>query len=1195
MKIKDILQVNLEEDIKSVIDLEDHSEQLILSEIDSYIVTDNIGMYYSEFAKVYSSNIKETGVWISGFYGSGKSYFGKMLGYLLENKTIGGTPFADRFKQRFIGIKDESLIINDLGVLQKYKTKVIFLDIAKQNTTNGLAYTLFRGFLKNLDFLDNEYGIIEYELFIAGEYSKFLDQVEKTSGRSWKEIRKSMLDVEPGVKKALLGWKYSEDEYKNTIIYIQNTVTDFSSSRLKDMLAKYTEKYPDEKIVFLFDEASEALNQKKFSLIDLEDLSESLSSLGQKVWTVAIAQEKLDDVINNSNVTSSLLTKVTDRFKTKIHLEATEVDVIIKQRLLGKKEAEYNKLTAYYSKHKGKITDFTGLNAAGIEKTDDENAFAVYYPFHKYQFSLLQNFLFGTKGLATTKIAARGMIITTFDVLRKRLMGEELYNTASAHAICAEAQPQPPALLVNRYDNARRIIEEQNIKLNGRNLLETIHFLSEAEIVPVTIENITKAFVANAEHYHETYENIRFALDILVKSRILLVNNNLYKITSDLEQRLIDEMAGYPVELFVKRKYLVDILKKISTIKDLAKIQYNGQQYDFSVVSENDDEIAGSSIKYTRVVLYNLYNVDGTDSAFVEKIKTATKDDRGIITVIPDTSSFQEADECVVQIKRISYLEDRHGSSSDSDVKKIVRDFLAIRDEKEKRLYELVEDAYRKSSIINLYNVYRPGEAAFVSSMKERQSKVIDNIYTRRIASQLGDSVAVQVIKETRPAQLHKYFSGDDFAFFDSAGNFIGEGLKSAEEILSKTRNTFVEGKTLESDLAQPPTGFTYGTVASTTAALFRAGKIIARFNGEEKFTYSDHGASLIFDSSRNFGKASFKAVSRALTAEQKKVIVDALLDINYKDVMGQAIDYNSSDYELAISVKKLADTYISRVDAHRKTVKDFDSLFGNVHNNREALAEFVGTVNDSNYIERAEYFIANLAVYREAVKAITKAETFLRNNLDKIQTYKRFAEDLRVDYNKCEDLPESFRELYTSFHEIMKEDIVARFSDIQAITQKMKDQYYDLMQSANKEMSEKHTDLKKKAQSLVNEIEKYPPELNSAVLERAKKFVDYADKRINKEINLSYDVRCANCGLTLSEMKNAIALVQNQTDSMMFIRYDIKTEAAEEEKGIKKTITHHPLPRLMKAGEYRKILNAQLTFIKDVKDDEEIAIEYKE
>ena len=92
MKIKDILTIDLSEDIKNVIDLEDFSETEIQSEMENYIITDGLAKDYSDFVANFTSNIVETGVWISGFYGSGKSYFGKMLGYLLSNRSISGTP-----------------------------------------------------------------------------------------------------------------------------------------------------------------------------------------------------------------------------------------------------------------------------------------------------------------------------------------------------------------------------------------------------------------------------------------------------------------------------------------------------------------------------------------------------------------------------------------------------------------------------------------------------------------------------------------------------------------------------------------------------------------------------------------------------------------------------------------------------------------------------------------------------------------------------------------------------------------------------------------------------------------------------------------------------------------------------------------------------------------------------------------------
>ena len=185
--IKDILKLDLNEDIKNVIDLEDQSENEIQSELESYIVTDGLGEHLSTFIKQYTSNIKETGVWLSGFYGSGKSYFGKMLGYLIANPTINGTTARDRFMPRLAGVKNESFIKNDILKLDSIKSTVVFLDIAKQNTDNGLAFTLFSNFLKKLGLRDDVYGYMEFDFLIEGK----LDLIHKKStGVIWKRLER---------------------------------------------------------------------------------------------------------------------------------------------------------------------------------------------------------------------------------------------------------------------------------------------------------------------------------------------------------------------------------------------------------------------------------------------------------------------------------------------------------------------------------------------------------------------------------------------------------------------------------------------------------------------------------------------------------------------------------------------------------------------------------------------------------------------------------------------------------------------------------------------------------------------------------------------------------------------------------------------------------------------------------------------
>lgn len=286
-KINEILTLDLQEDIKNVIDLEDHSELEIQQELVSYIVTEGIGAHLYNFINQFTSNIKETGVWISGFYGSGKSYFGKMLGYIIDNPLINGTPARERFIPRLKGVHDESLIENSIRNLNSINSRVVFLDVAKQNTDRGLAFTLFTNLLKNLGFRDDIYGYMEFDLYIDGKYDAFKNKTKELEGKEWDELKKSNRLVARVMRGVFTSMGYSEADYSDTFNVYSSAINDFSASKFRTELEKYLKYRPEEKIVFIFDEASEAISQKKYTLLDLEGISEALSSISSKVWTIA--------------------------------------------------------------------------------------------------------------------------------------------------------------------------------------------------------------------------------------------------------------------------------------------------------------------------------------------------------------------------------------------------------------------------------------------------------------------------------------------------------------------------------------------------------------------------------------------------------------------------------------------------------------------------------------------------------------------------------------------------------------------------------------------------------------------------------------------------------------------------------------------------------------------------------------------
>lgn len=93
MRIRDIFRNDIARRIEEVVKVDNDDDVIVASEISEYVVTERIAEYLHDVVEVYRETIGNpdgrTNLWISGFFGSGKSSFAKVLGYLLENRRIG--------------------------------------------------------------------------------------------------------------------------------------------------------------------------------------------------------------------------------------------------------------------------------------------------------------------------------------------------------------------------------------------------------------------------------------------------------------------------------------------------------------------------------------------------------------------------------------------------------------------------------------------------------------------------------------------------------------------------------------------------------------------------------------------------------------------------------------------------------------------------------------------------------------------------------------------------------------------------------------------------------------------------------------------------------------------------------------------------------------------------------------------------
>ena len=165
--IGDLLTRDLTHKIEEIIQVDQADEQSVYAEITEYVATDSIREQYHNLLKAIaeapSDPTEGVGVWVSGFFGSGKSSFAKNLGYALENPRVLGSKFADLFKQQ-LGDARTSDLLNFINA--KTPTGVILFEVAKEadtrKVTQRIAELMYTVLLRELGYSE-DFDVAELE------------------------------------------------------------------------------------------------------------------------------------------------------------------------------------------------------------------------------------------------------------------------------------------------------------------------------------------------------------------------------------------------------------------------------------------------------------------------------------------------------------------------------------------------------------------------------------------------------------------------------------------------------------------------------------------------------------------------------------------------------------------------------------------------------------------------------------------------------------------------------------------------------------------------------------------------------------------------------------------------------------------------------------------------------------------------
>ena len=399
MKIQSMFQKDINRDINGVVKVAQDDEKSLHQELSEYIITKELRRHFRTFFDNYTKAIDQPtdkmGVWISGFFGSGKSHFLKMLSYLLSNQEVQGVPAIDYFKDKFddpmmyaqavkcVSIPTESILFNiDIeGPLNKDKTAVL--------------RTYAKMFYNHCGFYGDDLKIAKLERFIdrQGKTEEFRQKFEEVNGGPWVETRDSFAFFEDDVVEVLqsvLGM--SEQAARNW--FNGEETNELSIAQLVSDIKEYVDSKGDKfRLLFMVDEVGQYIGDDGDLMINLQSLVEELGAkcMG-KVWVMVTSQEAIDSVVK---IAGDDFSKIQGRFNTRLSLSSSSVDEVIKKRVLAKTEEADQLLHMVYDKEQAVLKNLFVFNDSvlDIKGFADGGEFAATFPFVPYQFIIIQKVL----------------------------------------------------------------------------------------------------------------------------------------------------------------------------------------------------------------------------------------------------------------------------------------------------------------------------------------------------------------------------------------------------------------------------------------------------------------------------------------------------------------------------------------------------------------------------------------------------------------------------------------------------------------------------------------------------------------------------------------------------------------------------------------------------------------------------------
>jgi len=892
--------------IEKVITYQNRSDEQLRAEISEYVVTEHIEESFEDLLKKMQAAQQgggghEIGVWVSGFYGSGKSSFTKYMGFALDRgMTLGGESFL-KLLQNQLRTAGTRAMFNQVATV--YDAAVVFLDLASEMLAGAsmedVSTVLYLKVLQCAGYSEDlKVAELERMLERDGKLEAFKRRAkEEVDGIDWIAVHNQPLVANQIA--ARLATEFYPALFKSVADFGDLTlhVNKPENKRVEEMLELIRNKSGKKNIIFIIDEVGQYVSAKPSLILNLDGLAKNLKDIGKgTVWIFATAQQTLTEDNPTAALNSPGLYKLKDRFPIQLHLEASDIKEICHRRLLTKSAAGETELNGMFEQRGASLRTATRLSDAGVYEAElTKKTFVDLYPFLPAHFEILLQLL-GRLAKKTGGLGLRSAI----KVLQEVLVHPGLGLTPLADAPVGEL-----ANTVTFYDSLRRDIQgsfphvvegvqrvEQRLPHQAlcHQVAKSIAVLQILENLPVTVPNIAALLQPDVTS-PSLKDDIEKAVDVMLKDGMIPLGEKAgsLRFLTQAAVTLQKQFDGIEYRNADLRSELNGILRSIFKPLPSARLaQVRPVTAGLKVMVG-----AGQSVSLDGNKEPIQFHVEFVPSSSYEAARGDRENDsrtsRERCTIFLIGRSDQETDQLAITLARCRKFLDAHRTAADPDTQEFVRIVDA-------RLLRTAGELERRlSTALHQGSFVAHGAHEAVST---RGTDVLDASKTFLVdaAAKIFDRYAEAPLQAD--AILAEKFLTTPLDRITSKEDPLGLVTRTGGKPQVKTdhkaivsvvdylgQNGQVEGRRLLDHFSAPPFGWSKDTIRYLLAAAYLGGEIKLRIAGKDHQVKSDESQAA-FATNKAFGPVGVSLREERVDPEALMRASDRLRDLTGENVL---------------------------------------------------------------------------------------------------------------------------------------------------------------------------------------------------------------------------------------------------------------------------------------------------------------------